>query len=115
MANRNLPQSPPLQDQSPNHIRIGIEFPPDPGVPEPELTFSPVAGVDRSDNFLGLFHRVDVEAPEEWANVTIFMMGGPEIAVEEPEVTSNFRDFHLILYGKIWEKRILRYTTMVKE
>ena len=33
-----------------------------------------------------------MEAPEEWANVTNCMMGGPG-SVEEPEITSNFRDF----------------------
>ena len=53
-----------------------MQFPLDPDMPEPELTRSPVAGDHGSDNFLGLFYRVDVEALEEWANVTNFMMGG---------------------------------------
>ena len=75
MANRNSPQSPPLQDQVPNQMKIGIEIPLDPGMPETELTPSPVAGDHGSDNLLGLFYRVDVEALEEWANVTNFMMG----------------------------------------
>ena len=56
MANRNSPQSPPLQDQVPNQMRIGIEIPLDPDIPEPELTPSSVAGDDGSDNFLGLFY-----------------------------------------------------------
>ena len=55
MANRQLPQSFPLQDQVPNRMRIGIEIPLDPHMPEPDLTPSPVAGDDRSNSFWGLF------------------------------------------------------------
>ena len=54
-ANRNSPQYPPLQEQVTNQMRMGIEFPLDPGMPDPELTLSPVAGDDGFDNFLGLF------------------------------------------------------------
>ena len=96
MANRNSPQSPLLQDQVPNQMRIGIETPLDADMPEPELIPSPVAGDHGSDNFLEFFYRVDVEAPEEWAVITNFMMGGLAFSVEEPETTSNFRDFPLI-------------------
>ena len=115
MANRNSPQSPPLLDQVPNQIRMGIEIPLNPDMPEPELTPSPVAGDDGSENFLGLFYRVDVEALEEWANLTNFLMGGLGFSVEEPEITSNFRNFLLMMYENNWEKRILRYNTMNKE
>ena len=55
MANRTSPQSVPLQDQVPNQIGIGIEIPPNPDMPEPELTPLPVTGDHGSDNFLGLF------------------------------------------------------------
>ena len=89
MANRNSPQSPPLQDQVPNQMRIGIEVLPDPDMPEPELT--PWPGDDGSDNFLGLFYLMDVEALEEWAKVTNFMMGVLGFSVDEPEFTANFR------------------------
>ena len=115
MANRNSPQSPPLQDQVPNQMRMGIEILLDPDMPEPELTPSPVAGDHGSDNFSGLFYRVDVEALEEWANVTNFMMGGLGFSVEEPEITSNFCDFIRNMYGKNWARRILRYITMIME
>ena len=53
MANRNSPQSSPLQDQVPNQMSIEILL--DPDMPEPELTPSTVAGDDGSDDFLGLF------------------------------------------------------------
>ena len=70
MANRNSPQPPPRQHRVPNQMRIGIEIPRVPDMPEPELTPSPVAGDDGSDNFLGPFYRVDLEALEDWAKVT---------------------------------------------
>ena len=101
MANRNPPQSLPLQDQAPNQMRFVIEIPLDPDMPEPELTFPTVSGDDGFDSFLGLFYRVDVKAPEEWANVTYFMVGVFVFSVEQPKVTSSFRDFLLIMYGKI--------------
>ena len=113
MAKRNSPQSPPLQDQVPNQMRTEIEFRLDPDMPEPQLTPSPVAGDHGSDNCLGLSYRVDVEALEEWANVTNFMMGDLGFEVEEPEITSNFRDFLLIMYRKYWIKRILHCTTRI--
>ena len=113
MANRHSPQSPPLQDQVPNQTRFGIEIPLYPDMIEPELTPSPVAGDDGPDNFLGLFYRVDVEALEEWAQVTNFLMGGLGFSVEEQESTTNYRDFLLIMYENNWEKQILRYTTKV--
>ena len=79
---------------------------------EPELIPSPVAGDDGSENYCGLFYRVDVEVLEEWANVTNFMIGVLGFSVEEPENTTIFRDFLLIMYGNNWEKRILRHTTL---
>ena len=54
---------------------IGVEIPLDPDIPEPELTHSPIAGDHGSDNILGLFCLKDVEALEEWAKVTNFIMG----------------------------------------
>ena len=91
MANRTSPQSPPLQDQVPNQMKIVIEIPQDPDMPEPEMTPSLVAGNNGSDNFLGLCYRVDVEALEEWVVVTNFLMGGCASSVEKPEIISNFR------------------------
>ena len=56
MANRNPPQSPPLEDQVPNQMKVGIKNPPDPDMPQLEPTPSPVGGDDGYDNFLGLFY-----------------------------------------------------------
>ena len=102
MANKNSPQS-LLQDQVPNQLRIGIEIPLDPDMPEPELTPSPVAGYDGSDNFLGFLNRVDVEAPEEWAKVTNPMMGGLGFSVEEPELPRTFVISSWIWMEIIWK------------
>ena len=55
MANINSPQSPSLQGQFQNQMKIGIEIPLDHDMPEPELTPSPVAGDDGSDNFWDFF------------------------------------------------------------
>ena len=55
MAKGNSPQSPVLQDQVPNQMRIGIEIPLEPDMLEPELTPSPVSGEDGSDNFSDFF------------------------------------------------------------
>ena len=55
LTNRNSPQSPPLQGQVANQMRIGTEIPLDPNMAEPELTFSVVVGDDGSDKFLGFF------------------------------------------------------------
>ena len=106
MANRNSPQSSTLQHQVPNKMRIGIEIPRYPDTPKPELTRSPLVGDEGPENFLGLFYRVDEETLEEWANIAKFMLGGLVVSVEEPDITTNFRDFPLKMFGNIWEKRI---------
>ena len=56
-------------------MRIGIAILLDPGMPEPELFPFPVVGDPGSDNFLGLFYQVDVDALETWAKTTKFMSG----------------------------------------
>ena len=94
---------------------IGIEILLDPSMPEPELTPSPVAGDDGSDKFLGIFYRVDTEALEEWVEEINFTMGGLGSSVEELQITTTFRTFLLIMYVNNWEKRILRYTTLIIE
>ena len=58
---------------------------------------------------------MDADALEEWANVTNFMIGGLGFSVEEPEITSKFRDFFLFMYGTYWEKQILPYITTVMD
>ena len=110
-----MPQSPPVQDQVPKQMRIRTEIPLDHDMLEPELTPSPVAGDHGSHDYLGLFYRVDVEALGKWANVTNFIMGGLGFSVKKSEITLVFLDLLLIMYGKKWEKRVLRYTKMVKE
>ena len=82
-------------------MRIGIEIPLDPYMPEPELTPSPVAEDHGSNEFMGFFYRVVVEALEEWANVTNIMKGGLGSSVEISEITSNFRDFQEYVW-KSW-------------
>ena len=116
-ANNNCPRSPPLNEQVPNNQRLGIGIPlglPE-HMPQEEMTPSPVVPDEDHDHFLGLYYRVDVEALDEWATVTSFMRGSIGYVVQEPEITDNFKQFLIIMYGSNWEKRVLSYETMIIE
>ena len=65
-ANNNSPQYPPLNGQIQQQVRVAVEIVLDPDMPEPEESHSPVAGDPGSDNCLGLFYRIDVDALETW-------------------------------------------------
>ena len=100
-ANIDSPRSPPLNEQTPNNPRLGIEFPlglPE-HMPQQEMTPSPVAPDEDHDNFAGLYYRVDVEALDEWATVTSFMRGSIGYVVQEPEITDDFKQFLIRMYG----------------
>ena len=64
MENRISHQSPPMREQVPNNIKLAIENPLSLAerLPEQEMTPSRVAPNENNDNFLGLFHRLDVES-----------------------------------------------------
>ena len=64
---------------------------------------------------LGLFYRVHIEALEEGDQVTNYKISGLGFSVEEPDITTKFHDFLLIMYKNTREKPIFRYTTMVIE
>ena len=103
--------------RGPNNQRLGIEIPlglPE-HIPQQEMTPSPVAHDEDNDNFVGLYYRVDVEALDDWATVTSFMRGSIGYAVQEPEITDDFKQFLITMYGSNWEKRVLSYQTMIFE
>ena len=115
-ANNDSPRS-PLNEQVPNNPRLGIEILlglPE-HMPQQEMTPSPVAPDEDNDNFLGLYYRVDVEALDEWATVTIFMRGSIGFVVQEPEITDDFKQFLITMYGSNCEKRVLSYETLIIE
>ena len=116
-ANIDSPWSPPLKEQALNNPRLGIEIPLD--LPEhmlqQEMTPSPVAPDEDHDNFLRLQYRVNLEALDEWATVTSFMRGRIRYVVQEPEITDDFKQFLIKMYGSNWEKRVLSYQTMIVE
>ena len=115
-ANKDSPRS-PLKEQVPNNQRLGIEIPlglPE-HMPQQEMTPSPVAPHEDNDIFLGLYYRVDAEALDEWATVTSFMRGSIGYAVQELEITDDFKQFLIRMYGSNWEKRVLSYQTMIVE
>ena len=116
-ANIDSPRSPPLNEQFPNIQRLGSEIPlglPE-HMPQQEMTPSPVVPDEDHDNFLGLYYRVDVEALKEWARVTSFVRGSIGYVVQEPEITDDFKQFLIRMYGSNWEKRVLRYQTVIVE
>ena len=116
-ANTNSPQSLPLNYQLLINPRLGIKI--TSGLPkhllQQEMTPSPLAPDEKIDNFLGISYRGDVEAPNDSATVTHFMKGSLIYVVQEPEVTDNFQQFLITMYGSIWEKRVLGYQTMTIE
>ena len=96
---------------------MGIEIPlaiPE-HMPQQDVTPSSVAPNEDIDNFLRFYYRVDVEALDEWATVTTFMRGTIRFVVREPEVTDDFKQSLITMYGSIWEKRVLSYQSMIIE
>ena len=94
-ANIDSPQSLPLNDQVPINPRWGIEISlglPE-GMPQQEMTPSPVAPDEYNDNFLSLRYRVDVEALNDWATVTSFMKKSIGSVVQKLETTHDFKQF----------------------
>ena len=103
--------------RGPKNQRLRIEIPLDlpEHMPQQEMTPSPVDPDEDNDNFLGLYYRVDVEALDEWATVTSFMRGSIGYVVQEPEITDDFKQFLITMYGSNWEKRVLSYQKMIVE
>ena len=115
-ANNDSPRPPPLNEQRPKNQRLGIEIPL--GLPKhmhQEMIPSPVAPDDDHDNFLRLYYRVDVEALDEWATDTSFVRGSIAYVFQEPEISNDFKQFLIRMYGSNWEKRVLSYQTMIVE
>ena len=56
-----------------------------------------------------------MEALDEWATVTSFMRGRIGYAVQEPEITDDFKQLLIRMYGSNWEKRVLLCQTMIVE
>ena len=80
-----------------------------------EITRSPLAPDEDNKTLLGLYNRVDVEAFDEWATVTMFIRGSTGFVGQEPENTDDFKQFLITMYGSNWEKRVLSYQTMIIE
>ena len=79
------------------------------------MTPSPIAPDEDHDHFLGLYYRVNVEALDEWATVTSFIRGSIGYVVQELEITDDFKQFLIRMYGSNWEKRVLSYQTKIVE
>ena len=66
-----------MGEQVPNNPGLGTEIPLDflERIPEQDVAPLLVAPNENNDNFLGLFHRVDVDSLNNWATVNPFMRG----------------------------------------
>ena len=116
-AKNDSPRSPPLKEQRRKNQKLGIEIPlglPE-HMPQQATTPSPVAPDEDHDNFLGLNYRVDVEALDDWVTVTSFMRGSIGYVVQESEITDDFKQFLISMYGSNWEKRNFSYQTKIVE
>ena len=79
------------------------------------MTPSLIAPDENIENFFGLYYRVDVKALYDWATVTHLMEGSIGFVVQESDVTDDFKQSLMIMYGCIWEKKVLGYQTMIIE
>ena len=106
-----------MREELPSVPRGRIEFPLDilEHLPEQEEAPSPVDPNENDDNFLALFHRKDVASLNDWATVTQFKRRSIEYVVQESDVTEDFKDFLIIMYGLNWEKKVLTYQAMIVE
>ena len=114
MAHKSSPKSPTVQKQGSNLPKLGIEIPL--GSPPPLIPAdcpSSEAADSANDNFLGFYHRLDAEALKDWTNVTLFVRGSIGFEVKKSDVTDNLKQFLIIMFGQIWEKRKLGYKTMI--
>ena len=68
-------------------------------MPQQQMTHSPDATDEDHDIFLELYYRVNVEALDEWAAVTSFMRGSIGCVAREPEITGDFKQLLIRMYG----------------
>ena len=92
-------------------MRIGIGNPLDNSLSEPELTLPPVAPNEKNDTFFGLCYRLDYEVFNDWASVTRLKRVTIVFAVQEPDITDDFKQFLINMYGLNWQKKLVAYLT----
>ena len=84
-------------------------------MPQQEMTPSLVAPHEDNDKFFGLYYRMDVGALNDRATVTNLMKRSIGFVVQEAEITDDFKQFLIIMYGFNWEKRVLGYQITIIE
>ena len=86
--------------------KLGIEIPlGSPPALIPADCSSSEAADPANDNFLGFYHRLDAQALKDWTNVTLFMRGSIGFEVKKSDVTDNLKQFLIIMFGQIWDKK----------
>ena len=98
-------QSTPFHEQHPNQ-QLNIEIPlNNPHEDDDEITPSPVAGDDGSDSFFRALVSDGCRSPGRVESNTNFMIGGIGFSLEDPEITTNFRDLLNRIFGNKWANK----------
>ena len=73
---------------------------PGPGSPQPLLGDAP--------NFLNFYSADDITELEQWAMDAQSLRGTPNLRLEEPEISANFKIFLKFIWGHQWELKFIQ-------
>ena len=68
--------------------------------PQPQLGHAP--------NFMGFFTADDITELEKWAVDAQKLRGTPDLRLEEPEISANFKTFLKVIWGHQWELKFIQ-------
>ena len=75
--------------------------------PSPVLE-SPQTQLGDAPNFMGFLTADDFSEVEKWAVDTQSLRGTPELRLEEPEISANFKTFLKFKWGHQWELKFIQ-------
>ena len=98
----SLSPSPPLSPEPSPAASPAAPLPasPVPGSPQPQFGDAPT--------FMGFFSADDITELEEWAVDAQSLRGTPDLRLEEPEISANFKTFLKFLWGHQWELKFIQ-------
>ena len=106
---------PPIVAVAPLNVEVP-EIPDNPESPSPEPSpaASPAASPPGSPgpgdlpSFMGFFTIDDVTDLEQWAVDAQSLRGTPDLRLEEPEISANFKTFLRYTWGHQWELKFVQ-------
>ena len=69
---------------------------------------SPQPQLEDAPNFMGFFTADDITDLEQWAVDAQSHLGNPDLHLEEPEISANFKTFLKFIWGHQWELRFIQ-------